>query len=1211
MELEGTKISELIHVSKDNLFVLPSAFNIMEMNKPEAVLFDSDVIKLSPTIVFANNCSKLREAIFKQLINMPIVERTPFKTMSEWLEMSGVIWETIIKYQDIVKYRNVDEVLSNQKLEKIVDGLMKKHFFDTSHQKELDRSITHAISEIKKIDKLQDTNDILRENMFLFDEYFREYRIQCFDDFTKKCENDKLLMRMGDICNEMKLNLKRIIYIERKKYEDKLKPHIKNVLKEIKLADKKGRFQTAINDNVDSCLVLNDTERAEAFNEIWAECFTNDESEEEEGERNDDFNNLYTIFKMESKIMDNKQSILERFRAKNYNMSTIIQELLAEILLKFKQSPHSFSDVEDFIFPWKENNVPIKSMTPFSGKSKCVYLGKDTLFKVKTNEDIENYDASTESPIISDWVPKSCYSLVNYCSGYYNHADITWEMEERKQILLLASHLKDPKNISISTWERLLGNISSGVNELIEKDPDISQGTVKQLINFLYTTFKHVNYELNYIQAKLTIAAETNITTLVFAYAFKSKCEEKTKMKSESKKNNEEIKDKSLKDFFEKVRGRIKALENWNREELMKDDKINSNNFAQDFLNCAKREVMADESNIKLKFTDALSHEKILLNIEDLILKELTSESGKEIIDLNNFVIQFICNRNETIKNTFIKKWEDLVEKLYFETFTSMESRISNKLRKIKDVLTTLVEGLENNSDYLGESKIIGFDLENIFETDEEVPQDNHRLKLRIRKCKLKTSVLYLQMYLDPNVTQECFREFFKNTFKIDGIKLKTKEENCLVFDKPADPTVILDTETFKKLTNTQIFNSEQIFNIYEYINEFILVVKAYQFQLDRVEFEEIINPLKEKLESVVINCPSKCPSCGKLCEREIHPHSGKCRIKTGHQICSMGGKVWKNDGDRTAILLVCDDYKDHTKVQLPDWKINWAKFKEQTENEWDWSLPSDERYTILQQNNREKMKEIWNKFGRGILNYHASRGVNIKYIPYSTYENALKEFQTAKYCICFVIDGTDSMRIDIKKARVSVKQLVNIYEARGNPSVFKIVIYRDHCDGENIIEVFPTNSEFTENYNSIMQFLDELKVYGGGDDPEAVLDGLAIATNKCDWKRAVGVKNIIIHIFDAPPHGNFPNYKSHDSDSHITNCCCCNHGTVCKFDWKKDVWDMMLNLNIEYHSISTGERFTHFNDAMKANLGKLCGDFQLVGKESVNEAIVEIFIDN
>ena len=202
------------------------------------------------------------------------------------------------------------------------------------------------------------------------------------------------------------------------------------------------------------------------------------------------------------------------------------------------------------------------------------------------------------------------------------------------------------------------------------------------------------------------------------------------------------------------------------------------------------------------------------------------------------------------------------------------------------------------------------------------------------------------------------------------------------------------------------------------------------------------------------------------------------------------------------------------------------------------------------------------------------------------------------------MIDGTGSMIREIEKARISVGQLMNIYNYLD--SKFKVIIYRDHCD-VNIIEEFP--SYFTPQYERIQQFLGAVKAYGGGDYPEAVLDGLATATTKCDWKVSAGVKNIIIHLFDAPPHGDFPNYKSHLLKSNKKHCCCCNHGTLCHFEWSRDVWNNMKKFNIHYHGINTGTQFPAFEAAMQLNLGDLCGKFQSVGKEVVNEAILRIFI--
>ena len=67
----------------------------------------------------------------------------------------------------------------------------------------------------------------------------------------------------------------------------------------------------------------------------------------------------------------------------------------------------------------------------------------------------------------------------------------------------------------------------------------------------------------------------------------------------------------------------------------------------------------------------------------------------------------------------------------------------------------------------------------------------------------------------------------------------------------------------------------------------------------------------------------------------------------------------------------------------------------------------------------------------------------------------------------------------------------------------------------------------------------------------------------------------------------------------------------MCKFNWEADVWKNFQNYKIQYHGINTGNRIPKFESVMKEKLGVLCRDFQNVGDEMVNEAILQIFIQN
>ena len=1204
MEVEECKISDLIQVSRENLFILPAAFNSEQLNKQGGKLFDSNVIKLSPTINFANKCAELRQAIMQQLNFISLEEIGTFKTMSEWLEMSGVIWDTIIKYQDIVKYRNVDEMRCNNKLEQIVNTLMSKHIL--CNQGEFDIVSENLISDIKGINDVLHPLTILEENMLKFEKVFIKYQEQCLIEFTEECNNDRLLKNTAHVCDEMLLNLTRLIFIEKKRYRDKLKYQISAVIIDIKMANNMENFQNAITDKIDKYLDLNVEEQKESFEKIWIACFGNDEKEEEEIERSEDFDNLYSIFRMESKTMENSQTVFQYFADLQFKFDTIIENLRSNIQTKFETCSRQFSSTEDFLYPSKENNIPIKEMTPFTGKIKFEYLGKDTLFQVDTS------NTFVVEPIISEWIPECCHSLVNYCSGYYNLPDITWRMEERKQVQLLASLLRDPNNVETSTWSKLLINITCNVEELISKDPSITQGTVKELINYLCFTFKHVNYEINYIQAKLTIAAETTIKTLVFVHAFKSLCETKANSRFESIQKNDQKKSQKLDYFLCKVESRKMARGNWDRREMRNNDRKTSNQFALDFLESIKRGLVTEQqSNIGNTFNDqkdSFSHKNIFLLVNEMIREELECEPDEEILDPNAFVIQYICNRNEIIKKFFLKKWYKFIEDLYLVTVKTMREKFTNQVVKLIEVLKAFLQNLEKRRIKYGLFEELAFDSDSIFVVDEE---DIQRDQIIIRESPLKAIVQYLSMYLNPKVSAREFRMFFNRGCIINGISMKIQADSVVCSDKPMDQTLLLDEILFKKLTNTKMFNSEQIFNINEYITEFITAMLSYEFELNRVEFNKMIKLQREQFESYIINCPSKCPSCGKFCEREMHPNSGKCEIKTGHQICSMGGKVWKDDEDRTAILLTCDDFKNFTAVNILGQKMNWRKFKEKTSKEWNWVLPFDNAYHTLKEKNRKNMCKIWNKFGRGILRYNTTEGVEIKYIPYVIETNGIYDeiSSSTKYRICFVIDGTGSTRQEINRTRFYVEGFIYKCDNLTKSFLFKIVIYRDHCDKKKIIEQYPSNAKFTKKsfFSDIFSVLNKIKIGNGA--PKAVLDGLATATTNSAWDCSPGVKNIILHNFDSPPHGNFPDYNSHIPNNEITTCCCCNHGTLCNYDWKRDVWDIIRKFNIMYYGLTIQGKFCQFRAAMKANLGELCKESFWIEEETKNPND-DVFID-
>ena len=83
-------------------------------------------------------------------------------------------------------------------------------------------------------------------------------------------------------------------------------------------------------------------------------------------------------------------------------------------------------------------------------------------------------------------------------------------------------------------------------------------------------------------------------------------------------------------------------------------------------------------------------------------------------------------------------------------------------------------------------------------------------------------------------------------------------------------------------------------------------------------------------------------------------------------------------------------------------------------------------------------------------------------------------------------------------------------------PPASQIVAYRDHPGQDNsyVTKTLPFTSETSELHS----FLDNLRAGGGGDGPEAVIAGMAVALGDLQWRR--NAAKMIVIITDAPPHG-------------------------------------------------------------------------------------------
>lgn len=124
---------------------------------------------------------------------------------------------------------------------------------------------------------------------------------------------------------------------------------------------------------------------------------------------------------------------------------------------------------------------------------------------------------------------------------------------------------------------------------------------------------------------------------------------------------------------------------------------------------------------------------------------------------------------------------------------------------------------------------------------------------------------------------------------------------------------------------------------------------------------------------------------------------------------------------------------------------------------------------------------------------------------------------------IVFCIDTTQSMDPFIEKSKKIIKNMMDFFQLNEEKPWFGVVAYKDHPPQDY---AYITKIHNLSNGEKALKFVNSLASGGGGDLCEAVLQGLYDSANKIKWRNLnipnKVYKKLIIHVADAPPHGNF-----------------------------------------------------------------------------------------
>ena len=116
---------------------------------------------------------------------------------------------------------------------------------------------------------------------------------------------------------------------------------------------------------------------------------------------------------------------------------------------------------------------------------------------------------------------------------------------------------------------------------------------------------------------------------------------------------------------------------------------------------------------------------------------------------------------------------------------------------------------------------------------------------------------------------------------------------------------------------------------------------------------------------------------------------------------------------------------------------------------------------------------------------------------------------------VAFVLDATGSMGPWIDQARCRIKAIAaDLAAGEPAPTVrFALVRYRDRGDAY-VVEHVP----FSGRIEDMAAALDATSAGGGGDFPEAVLEGLEAALTRLAWSPGDEVARLVYLVGDAPP---------------------------------------------------------------------------------------------
>jgi Mg-chelatase subunit ChlD len=120
------------------------------------------------------------------------------------------------------------------------------------------------------------------------------------------------------------------------------------------------------------------------------------------------------------------------------------------------------------------------------------------------------------------------------------------------------------------------------------------------------------------------------------------------------------------------------------------------------------------------------------------------------------------------------------------------------------------------------------------------------------------------------------------------------------------------------------------------------------------------------------------------------------------------------------------------------------------------------------------------------------------------------------EFDLAFVVDTTGSMGHLIQSAQRQMIAMIDEVRRAADVNLrLGVVEYRDHPPQDQLVA---RAYRFTGDLNQAQATINGLKAEGGGDTPEAVLDGVVAACRELVWRPHA--RRVAVLVGDSPPHG-------------------------------------------------------------------------------------------